>query len=176
MFQFPKFVFDCLILSVCSAAGQLFIYYTIATFGPVVFVIIMTIRQVKNLMYYYRNACLTKVKSRAVPVPNHLVIIIWAVFLVHVKISKRDGDARWAIIIAEKEGLEQRNSNAALKLSSVIYHALPCVIWIQEEAAGTRMTAHKAVYVGCGGRDPYILNLNIRWRWMVNFMLWLLYP
>lgn len=45
MAQFPKFVFDCLILSVCSAAGQLFIYYTIATFGPVVFVIVMTIRQ-----------------------------------------------------------------------------------------------------------------------------------
>ncbi|PNF23605.1 Adenosine 3'-phospho 5'-phosphosulfate transporter 1 [Cryptotermes secundus] len=45
MTEFPKFVFDCLVLSVCSAAGQLFIYYTIATFGPVVFVIIMTIRQ-----------------------------------------------------------------------------------------------------------------------------------
>lgn len=45
MAQFPKFVFDCFVLSVCSAAGQLFIYYTIATFGPVVFVIIMTIRQ-----------------------------------------------------------------------------------------------------------------------------------
>ncbi|KAJ9601154.1 hypothetical protein L9F63_000674, partial [Diploptera punctata] len=45
MAQFPKFVFDCFVLSICSAAGQLFIYYTIATFGPVVFVIIMTIRQ-----------------------------------------------------------------------------------------------------------------------------------
>ncbi|XP_067013543.1 adenosine 3'-phospho 5'-phosphosulfate transporter 1 [Anabrus simplex] len=45
MTQFPKFVFDCLVLSVCSAGGQLFIYFTISTFGPVVFVIIMTIRQ-----------------------------------------------------------------------------------------------------------------------------------
>ncbi|PSN39928.1 Adenosine 3'-phospho 5'-phosphosulfate transporter 1 [Blattella germanica] len=45
MAQFPKFVFDCFVLSVCSAAGQLFIYYTINTFGAVVFVIIMTIRQ-----------------------------------------------------------------------------------------------------------------------------------
>lgn len=45
MIQFPKFVFDCLILSLCSAAGQLFIFFTISQFGPVVFVIIMTIRQ-----------------------------------------------------------------------------------------------------------------------------------
>lgn len=45
MTQFPKFIIDCLILSLCSAAGQLFIFFTIAQFGPVVFVIIMTIRQ-----------------------------------------------------------------------------------------------------------------------------------
>lgn len=45
MFKFPRFVFDCLLLSVCSAVGQLVIFYTIATFGAVVFAIIMTIRQ-----------------------------------------------------------------------------------------------------------------------------------
>lgn len=45
MSQFPLFTVDCVLLSVSSAAGQLFIFYTIATFGPVVFVIIMTIRQ-----------------------------------------------------------------------------------------------------------------------------------
>lgn len=45
IFQFPRFVFDCLLLSVCSAVGQLVIFYTIATFGAVVFAIIMTIRQ-----------------------------------------------------------------------------------------------------------------------------------
>jgi hypothetical protein len=54
---------------VCSAAGQLFIYYTIATFGPVVFVIIMTIRQVKYLMFYYINGCEIRIKSKVVPVP-----------------------------------------------------------------------------------------------------------
>jgi adenosine 3'-phospho 5'-phosphosulfate transporter B2 len=64
MFQFPKFVFDCLVLSVCSAAGQLFIYYTIATFGPVVFVIIMTIRQVKKLMFLYRNGSVATLKQK----------------------------------------------------------------------------------------------------------------
>ncbi|XP_063597622.1 adenosine 3'-phospho 5'-phosphosulfate transporter 1-like isoform X1 [Penaeus indicus] len=45
MFTYPVFFWDCLILSVCSATGQLFIYHTISTFGPVVFIIIMTIRQ-----------------------------------------------------------------------------------------------------------------------------------
>ncbi|XP_014672364.1 PREDICTED: adenosine 3'-phospho 5'-phosphosulfate transporter 1-like [Priapulus caudatus] len=39
------FVFDICLLSVCSAAGQLFIYYTISQFGAVTFVIIMTTRQ-----------------------------------------------------------------------------------------------------------------------------------
>jgi len=45
MSQFPKFTFDCIILSLCSAFGQLFIFHTISAFGPVVFVIIMTVRQ-----------------------------------------------------------------------------------------------------------------------------------
>ncbi|UYV82994.1 SARDH [Cordylochernes scorpioides] len=45
MARFPGFKQDCFLLSLCSAAGQLFIFHTIATFGPVVFVIIMTIRQ-----------------------------------------------------------------------------------------------------------------------------------
>jgi len=33
------------VLSVCSAVGQLFIYYTINEFGAIVFIIIMTLRQ-----------------------------------------------------------------------------------------------------------------------------------
>merc|ERR1712020_330967 len=45
MSQYPKFTSDCIILSFCSAAGQLFIYHTIKVFGPVVFIIIMTLRQ-----------------------------------------------------------------------------------------------------------------------------------
>ncbi|XP_025831969.1 adenosine 3'-phospho 5'-phosphosulfate transporter 1-like, partial [Agrilus planipennis] len=45
MTQFPKFCFDCVLLSVCSAGGQLFIFKTISTFGPLVFAIITTIRQ-----------------------------------------------------------------------------------------------------------------------------------
>uniref|UniRef100_A0A182Y6F8 Adenosine 3'-phospho 5'-phosphosulfate transporter 1 n=1 Tax=Anopheles stephensi TaxID=30069 RepID=A0A182Y6F8_ANOST len=41
----PKFVVDCIVLSISSAIGQLFIFYTIATFGAVAFTIIMTLRQ-----------------------------------------------------------------------------------------------------------------------------------
>ncbi len=37
------------ILSITSATGQLFIYYTIKEFGPVVFTIIMTTRQIFSL-------------------------------------------------------------------------------------------------------------------------------
>lgn len=46
MTKFPSFAMDCFLLSLCSATGQLFIFYTISTFGPVVFVIITTLRQV----------------------------------------------------------------------------------------------------------------------------------
>lgn len=43
--EHPKFILDCVVLSISSAIGQLFIFYTIATFGAVVFTIIMTLRQ-----------------------------------------------------------------------------------------------------------------------------------
>ncbi|KAH1018645.1 adenosine 3'-phospho 5'-phosphosulfate transporter 1 [Dendroctonus ponderosae] len=45
MFTYPQFTVDIITLSVCSAAGQMFIFNTIDTFGPLVFVIISTIRQ-----------------------------------------------------------------------------------------------------------------------------------
>ena len=37
---------DCILLSICSAIGQLFIYYTISRFDAVIFTLIMTLRQV----------------------------------------------------------------------------------------------------------------------------------
>ena len=45
MSQFPKFAGDCITLSICSGIGQLVIYHTISAFGPLVFTIIMTLRQ-----------------------------------------------------------------------------------------------------------------------------------
>lgn len=45
MFRHSLFLMHVVILSVCSAVGQLFIFYTISQFGPVIFTIIMTTRQ-----------------------------------------------------------------------------------------------------------------------------------
>ncbi|XP_043217116.1 adenosine 3'-phospho 5'-phosphosulfate transporter 1-like isoform X1 [Amphibalanus amphitrite] len=58
MMKYPTFLADCLMLSVFSAAGQMFIYYTISQFGAVVFTIIMTMRQglailISCLLYHH---------------------------------------------------------------------------------------------------------------------------
>ncbi|CAL1540345.1 unnamed protein product [Lymnaea stagnalis] len=45
MLRHPDFIMDAVLLSICSASGQLFIFYTISQYGAVVFVIIMTVRQ-----------------------------------------------------------------------------------------------------------------------------------
>ncbi|XP_054716774.1 adenosine 3'-phospho 5'-phosphosulfate transporter 1-like [Uloborus diversus] len=50
LMKFSSFLSDCVLLSVCSAIGQLFIFYTIAEFGPVAFVIMMTVRQVLAIL------------------------------------------------------------------------------------------------------------------------------
>lgn len=41
---------DIIVLSVTSATGQLFIFYTVKEFGPVVFTIMMTTRQIASLL------------------------------------------------------------------------------------------------------------------------------
>ncbi|KAM8947281.1 adenosine 3'-phospho 5'-phosphosulfate transporter 1 [Pelodytes ibericus] len=45
MMRHPDFAFHASLLSVCSAFGQLFIFYTINRFGAAIFTIIMTLRQ-----------------------------------------------------------------------------------------------------------------------------------
>ncbi|XP_064412648.1 adenosine 3'-phospho 5'-phosphosulfate transporter 1 [Latimeria chalumnae] len=45
MARHSDFAFHAMLLSVCSACGQLFIFYTINQFGAAVFTIIMTLRQ-----------------------------------------------------------------------------------------------------------------------------------
>ncbi|XP_044026003.1 adenosine 3'-phospho 5'-phosphosulfate transporter 1 [Siniperca chuatsi] len=45
MTRHSEFAFHAVLLSVCSACGQLFIFYTINQFGAAVFTIIMTLRQ-----------------------------------------------------------------------------------------------------------------------------------
>lgn len=59
MAKYPSFIVDCLLISICSATGQLYIFYTISTFGAVTFVIIMTIRQglaiLLSCLIYHHN-------------------------------------------------------------------------------------------------------------------------
>ncbi|XP_033123861.1 adenosine 3'-phospho 5'-phosphosulfate transporter 1-like [Anneissia japonica] len=43
--KYSTFAYHVLLLSICSATGQLFIFYTISQFGAVIFTIIMTTRQ-----------------------------------------------------------------------------------------------------------------------------------
>merc|ERR1719217_720882 len=43
-------IFDNILIAITSATGQLFIYYTIRKFGPVVFTIIMTTRQMFSMI------------------------------------------------------------------------------------------------------------------------------
>lgn len=45
MLRHSEFAFHAILLSVCSACGQLFIFYTISQFGAAIFTIIMTLRQ-----------------------------------------------------------------------------------------------------------------------------------
>lgn len=45
MLKYPAFLWHVTLLSITSATGQLFIFYTISRFGPITFTIIMTIRQ-----------------------------------------------------------------------------------------------------------------------------------
>ncbi len=46
----PDFLYQVFVLSMTSAIGQLFIFYTINTFGPIVFVIIMTARMIFSIV------------------------------------------------------------------------------------------------------------------------------
>jgi len=50
LFSFPDCFFHCFLMSCSSASGQLFIFHTIAIFGPVSFASIMTLRQLFSLV------------------------------------------------------------------------------------------------------------------------------
>eukprot|EP00045_Choanoeca_perplexa_P006627 m.57160 g.57160 ORF g.57160 m.57160 type:complete len:431 (+) comp13707_c0_seq1:173-1465(+) len=46
---YPKFMWQAVLLSITSATGQMFIFYTLSTYGALVFAIIMTTRQVISI-------------------------------------------------------------------------------------------------------------------------------
>lgn len=50
LFTHIDFAFHASLLSMCSAVGQLFIFYTIAEFGPIIFTLIMTTRQAISIL------------------------------------------------------------------------------------------------------------------------------
>jgi solute carrier family 35 (adenosine 3'-phospho 5'-phosphosulfate transporter), member B2 len=50
LYHNPVALFYNIITAITSATGQLFIFYTIKTFGPVVFTIIMTTRQIVSMI------------------------------------------------------------------------------------------------------------------------------
>jgi len=49
MFRHSTFMWHVIILSITSATGQIFIFHVISTYGPLVFTIIMTLRQVFSI-------------------------------------------------------------------------------------------------------------------------------
>lgn len=77
MATFPKFTLDCLLISVSSCVGQLFIFFTISCFGPVVFVIIMTVRQALAILL----SCLIYEHSLSLLGIIGIIIVFGAIFL-----------------------------------------------------------------------------------------------
>lgn len=70
------FAYDCIVLSICSATGQLIIFYTISQFGPVTFVVMMTIRQAVAVLL----SCLLFRHSMSLLGAFGIVVIFAAVF------------------------------------------------------------------------------------------------
>ena len=60
MLSHPEFAFHVLLLSIMSATGQLFIFYTIQSFGPIVFTIIMTTRMMLLSCILYNHPLSTQ--------------------------------------------------------------------------------------------------------------------
>jgi adenosine 3'-phospho 5'-phosphosulfate transporter B2 len=75
--EHPKFLIDCIILSVSSTIGQLFIFFTINQFGAVVFTIIMTVRQAIAILL----SCLIYQHEISVLGIFGVIIVFLAIFL-----------------------------------------------------------------------------------------------
>lgn len=75
--EHPKFLVDCVILSISSAIGQLFIFFTIAKFGAIIFTIIMTLRQAIAILL---SCLIYKHQISALGVFG-IIIVFLAVFL-----------------------------------------------------------------------------------------------
>ncbi|KAG1649631.1 Adenosine 3'-phospho 5'-phosphosulfate transporter 1 [Nymphon striatum] len=99
--KYPSFLSDVLVLSVCSACGQLFIFKTISTFGPVTFVIITTVRQVLAIIlscFIYHHS-LSELSIMGVS------LVFFAVFL-RIYFNRK-------LKVAQKKHSSSKNTNAA---------------------------------------------------------------
>ena len=95
MSQYSSFLGDCIILSICSAVGQLFIYHTISTFGPVIFVIIMTVRQMMAVII----SCI-KFNHALAPIAILGVLIIFAALFLRIYCGFRVRSQKKAVTTA----------------------------------------------------------------------------
>ncbi|XP_074648804.1 adenosine 3'-phospho 5'-phosphosulfate transporter 1-like isoform X2 [Tubulanus polymorphus] len=77
MGRYPVFSLHVTVLSICSATGQLFIFFTISQFGPVTFVIIMTIRQAFAILL----SCLIYHHALTIIGLSGVLIVFFAMFL-----------------------------------------------------------------------------------------------
>ena len=76
-FQHFEFITHAIILSTCSAVGQLFIFYTIAQFGPLIFTLIMTTRQAVSILI----SCLIYGHVLTMQALTGLLVVFLALFL-----------------------------------------------------------------------------------------------
>ena len=76
-FQHFEFITHAIILSTCSAVGQLFIFYTIAQFGPLIFTLIMTTRQAVSILI----SCLIYGHILTIQALTGLMVVFLALFL-----------------------------------------------------------------------------------------------
>jgi adenosine 3'-phospho 5'-phosphosulfate transporter B2 len=77
IFRHNELFFHAVMLSICSAAGQLFIFYTISVFGPIIFTIIMTTRQVLSILL----SCLIYGHTITSQAAVGVIIVFLALFL-----------------------------------------------------------------------------------------------
>ena len=77
IYQHPDFGYHAFVISLASALGQLFIFYTIGTFGPLVFTCIMVTRQMFSILL----SCIIYQHSLAPQAMFGLTVVFMALFL-----------------------------------------------------------------------------------------------
>lgn len=92
MIRHPPFVAHIAAVSITSAVGQLFIYFTIAEFGPVTFTIIMTIRQGFAIML----SCIIYHHSVSIFGVVGIAVCFTAIFV-------RTYQSRWLVYTVQKQ-------------------------------------------------------------------------